>query len=60
MITFTIAVFGCRIVTLDIERADDNPLNSDQAHELAEALLDAAKEIDTWAGPRDDPATVHQ
>jgi hypothetical protein len=31
-----------------IYRADDNPLNADQARELAEALLDCAKEIDRW------------
>ena len=35
-----------------IYRADDNPLSSDQARELAEALLDCAKEIDAWASLR--------
>jgi hypothetical protein len=29
---------------------DGNPLNSDQARELAAALLEAAAELDGWAG----------
>ncbi len=32
------------------ELGDLNPLNSDQARELASALLEAAAEIDEWAG----------
>jgi hypothetical protein len=31
------------------ELGEDNPLDSDQARELAAALLEAAAEIDGWA-----------
>jgi hypothetical protein len=33
-----------------VDLGESSPLNSDQARELAAALLEAAAEIDGWAG----------